>query len=63
MKCWAFSELFVLWEEGVRLLIGLVGVLYTTTRMNEGGKQMVFKVQQEENPLYGLIGTGMAALS
>lgn len=26
-------------------------------------KKMVFKVQQEENPLYGLIGMGMAALS
>lgn len=26
-------------------------------------KKMVFRVQQEENPLYGLIGMGMAALS
>lgn len=31
--------------------------------MKEERKKMVFRVQQEENPLYGLIGMGMAALS
>lgn len=63
MKCGVFSELSVLWEEGqtaYRLGWGTGHYSKNEWRRKE---KVVFKVQQEENPLYGLIGMGMAALS